>query len=217
MAFYRPAIIRASRLGSYDVGPYACTLIGDIEAAGGVQYLYILEVIAPGSGMPILYIASEVNTMAKALGGPSHFLGAFPGSGHVNYGASNDWADREKFLAAALEKVAEHFKIRPAPPATGKIEATPTVLRKDFFVLTVKGEVDATSLAEFDHAIQSAVNRGALKLVVDLTGVTLLSEAGKAVLVAASKSGRFVVVHPTGTIGATALHPLDVRPTVEGA
>lgn len=32
----------------------------------------------------------------------SHFLGMFTGAQHVNQGASNDWADLERFTTRAL-------------------------------------------------------------------------------------------------------------------
>ena len=53
--------------------------------------------------------------MATAGSGRSHFLGLFPGEGHVNLGAADEWADMDKFAAKALEIIAEQFSL-PKPP-----------------------------------------------------------------------------------------------------
>ena len=79
-----------------------------IVAAGAIQYQYMV-VVYDNDNEPCLFVASEVNSMAKAFGGGSHFLGVFPGDGHSNMGDSNDWADQDKFFARASEIVRNHF------------------------------------------------------------------------------------------------------------
>jgi hypothetical protein len=99
---YAPHIKSADPIGRYQVAGRDAVLLGNIVSAGMVQYLYILAVYEPG-GAPCLFVASEVNDTQVAFGGGSHFLGVFPGDGHANYGDSNEWADRERFLKQALE------------------------------------------------------------------------------------------------------------------
>jgi len=67
------------------------------------------------TGRPCLAVASEVNRMATAGSGRSHFLGLFPGDGHVNLGAADEWADMDSFAAKALEVVAGQFSLSKPP------------------------------------------------------------------------------------------------------
>jgi hypothetical protein len=84
-------------------GKHTAILLDNIESKGSVQYRFILAVFSDQTREPCLFVTSEVNAMAKELGGGSHFLGLFPGDGHMNYGDSDDWADMEKFEKAAVE------------------------------------------------------------------------------------------------------------------
>jgi hypothetical protein len=98
---YAPAIASAKPLARYRVAGREAVLLGDVVAAGRVEYLYILAVYDP-DGEPCLFVASEVNAMHATFGGGSHFLGVFPGEGHFNMGDSDEWADRERFTERAL-------------------------------------------------------------------------------------------------------------------
>jgi hypothetical protein len=72
----------------------------------GVLYLYTLAVHPKDGGPAVLYVASEYNKSDRPEDPDregSHFLGLFPGDGHVNLGLSDDWADLEKFAARAVE------------------------------------------------------------------------------------------------------------------
>ena len=53
-------------------------------------------------GEPCLFVASEVNPHRDEFGGGFHFLRIFPGDGHLNLRDSDEWVDRERFLARAL-------------------------------------------------------------------------------------------------------------------
>jgi hypothetical protein len=77
------------------------------QQAGSVKYLYTLAVHPKGGGDAEVYVASEINKMPPGQRSGSHFLGVFPGEGHVNLGAADDWADIDKFEARALEVVRE--------------------------------------------------------------------------------------------------------------
>ena len=72
-----------------------------------------------------------MNRVASPDSGRSHFLGVFPGGPqHINLGASDDWADIEKFANKALEVIVEHFSLSKAPE---EIEV-PTVMLQRFQV-----------------------------------------------------------------------------------
>src|SRR5512136_2237169 len=99
-------------------GPCSCVLVTDCKNSSRVQYAHVMYVYEGGdflTGRPCLAVASEVNRMASAGSGRSHFLGLFPGEGHVNLGAADEWAEMEKFAAKALEVIAEQFSL-PKPP-----------------------------------------------------------------------------------------------------
>lgn len=100
---YRPLIKSAKPLLRYRLDPYTFVLLGEIENLGVIEYLYILFVIKDDEQEPNLFVASEVNAMAKSLGGGSHFLGIFDQTGHINMGSSDQWANLDIFAAKALE------------------------------------------------------------------------------------------------------------------
>jgi hypothetical protein len=72
------------------------------QQSGSVKYLYTLSVHPRDGGAAILYVAAEHNKTPPERRSGSHFLGVFPGEGHVNLGASDDWADIEKFESRAI-------------------------------------------------------------------------------------------------------------------
>jgi hypothetical protein len=102
---YRPAIKTAKPMKTFLVDNHIAVLLGDIEAEGYIQYHFALVVLDNETLEPCCFVTSEVNALAQEQGsGDSHFLCAFDGEGHINYGSSNDWADIEKFTQAALKK-----------------------------------------------------------------------------------------------------------------
>ena len=103
---YRPQLVNAKLIRSYRGGPYEAALFGEIVSAGGVKYLYVLEVSK--SDFPCLYVASEINALGPAGKGP-YFLGVFSGKGHHNYGLSDDWGYLDLFEARALELVRQYL------------------------------------------------------------------------------------------------------------
>lgn len=114
-------------------GPCSCVLVTQCKAnSPNLQYAHVMYVYAQGdflTGKPCFAVAAEVNRIAPPGSGRSHFLGMFAGEPrHVNLGASDEWADIEKFTAKALEVIAEHFDL-PSPPQD--IEA-PTLMVERF-------------------------------------------------------------------------------------
>lgn len=98
---YTPLAGEGKPLRRYRLGPYLAVLIADIKSLGSVQYLYIMNFVRDGDTEPSLYVASEVDRMSF-LGGGSHVLGVFDAAGHHNRGASDDWANPDRFAAEAL-------------------------------------------------------------------------------------------------------------------
>ena len=117
---YMPRIIDARQVASYLLGPYIAMLVTDCQSADRVQYAHILFVylVDPeqpdGAPQRVLAVASEVNNTRLPTVG-SHFLGLFPGDGHVNLGASNDWADLEHFRQEALAIAADYLQVTEPP------------------------------------------------------------------------------------------------------
>ncbi len=99
----------------YRLDPYTFVLLGDIESLGVIEYLYILFAIKDDENAPDLFVASEVNAMAKSLGGGSHFLGVFDQAGHGNMGAADQWANLDIFAAKALEIATARLGLEGTP------------------------------------------------------------------------------------------------------
>jgi hypothetical protein len=98
---YTPDIKSAQPKQKFQVGKHMAVLLGDIESDSRIRYLHIL-VVFDQNQQPGFFVTAEVNVMARRFGGGSHFLGVFDGRGHLNMGASDDWADEAKFTAEAL-------------------------------------------------------------------------------------------------------------------
>jgi hypothetical protein len=107
-AMYGPAIMSADALRTYDLGSYRATLLGNIVAAGSIQYGYVLTVRRKADDSIVLHVATEENALAGMIGGGRFFLCMFESGQHLNFGSSDDWADCDLFAARALELVAEH-------------------------------------------------------------------------------------------------------------
>jgi hypothetical protein len=113
-AWYQPMIKSWNRAGIGMLDDRHVVMLYDrLEAAGHVQYTYMVVVFDKVKQEPVLYVTSEVNSMAEALGGGSHFLCIFDPAGHHNMGCSDEWADAAKFFPKAIELAAERFGADP--------------------------------------------------------------------------------------------------------
>jgi len=57
-------------------------------------------------------IAAEVNNLrSPGDDSGSHYLGSYPGSGHINHGCSNEWGDLSRFDQKARELTSEALGI----------------------------------------------------------------------------------------------------------
>jgi hypothetical protein len=114
MAFL--AIGRSKELGRYPLGPYIGVLLGDVESVGMIEYGHVLDVFDPRTGRRVFAVAAERNQLAgMKLGGGSHFICGYDGESHLNHGDSDDYADRDRFLAKARELVFDHFRLPREP------------------------------------------------------------------------------------------------------
>ena len=108
-----PLIADARPLRRYQLGDYRALLLGDIQAGGRVQYLYVLEVYDP-TRQRCFAVAAEKNSFPDPDEPPSYFLGVFNGDWHDNLGRSEEWGDLDKFTDRALEIVCNELQIEKA-------------------------------------------------------------------------------------------------------
>ena len=99
----------------YGLGTYRAELMGRIESASLTDYLYVLAVFKEQAAEPCLVVTSEVNADCWNIGGGSHFLCVFSGEIHSNMGASDDWADLDKFTSKALSLAAAELRVFESP------------------------------------------------------------------------------------------------------
>jgi hypothetical protein len=136
--FYLPDLADAQFVRHYffrhpQHGPCSCVLVTQCKAnSPNLQYAHVMYVYEQGdflTGRPCFAVAAEVNRIAPPGSGRSYFLGMFPGEPqHVNLGASDEWADIEKFADKALEIIVEHFALSAPPQDIG----APTVMVQRF-------------------------------------------------------------------------------------
>lgn len=120
---YWPAVKGGTPRRRFRFGEYEALVLTDLQSTSPIKYLYVLTVFKMPEKTLRLCVASETNLLygRKILGdqpfetGGSHYLGLFPGQGHVNLGPSNDWADLEKFTAKAISVARERLAV--ADPA----------------------------------------------------------------------------------------------------
>jgi hypothetical protein len=112
---YVPLIKGGQVKRRYGLGPYRAELMGRIESASLTDYLYVLAVFKDKASEPCLVVTSEVNADCWNIGGGSHFLCVFSGEIHSNMGASDDWADLEKFTSKALSLAASELRVFDSP------------------------------------------------------------------------------------------------------
>jgi hypothetical protein len=123
---YRPLVKSMNRVGAVPLGDGRTAIMFDgIESVGAIAYAFILAVYDDATREPVYFVTAEVNARAAEFGGGSHFLCAFDGPKHVNMGASDAWADPDKFFPEALRVAAERFGVAPAEGAAGAAPNTP--------------------------------------------------------------------------------------------
>lgn len=92
---------------AWELGSYGALLFTDVKSLmGNDKYPYVLEVRGPfpESQGVTLYVVSEPGT-------PTNYLCAINDSGRMNFGCSDDWKIKEKFVAQALKAATELLKV----------------------------------------------------------------------------------------------------------
>ena len=116
---YWPVIKGGKVASQFRFADYQALLMIKMRSPGLVKYLYVMLIFKMPENKLCLCVASEKNRdygrntqddQPFDFGG-SHFLGLFPGQDHLNLGASNDWADVDRFTARALELARDHLKV----------------------------------------------------------------------------------------------------------
>jgi hypothetical protein len=103
---YAPLITSARRVREHIVGPkHTAVLLTDVESSGQVEYEHLLVLFEVGRQDPIAFISSEVKDDLFEEKRGSHYLCAFIGDEHSNFGESDDWADLDRFEEAALDLI----------------------------------------------------------------------------------------------------------------
>ncbi|MCW8131898.1 MAG: hypothetical protein KIS92_16245 [Planctomycetota bacterium] len=109
---YWPMVKSVNRVAGSKLGEKHTVLLFDtIVSDGSVEYAFLVGVFDNATQKPVFFVSSEINRMAKELGGGSHFMGTFDGNGHANFGSSDDWGDPQKFFPAALKLAAKQFGV----------------------------------------------------------------------------------------------------------
>jgi hypothetical protein len=121
---YMPTVTDARRVESYVIGPYIGVVLTDCRSVGAIEYKHLLIVYLPDpmaddSPQVVMAVAAELAAGLREMQDGdqplSYFLGVFPGSGHLNLGASPDWGELSTFTGRALEVVREHLKVDRLP------------------------------------------------------------------------------------------------------
>jgi hypothetical protein len=110
---YSPRVKSAKCIRKYRLVPFTFQLFSEIESLGSIEYLYILAIYRDGSEHPRLFVTSEKNILV--FGGDSHFLCLFTDSSHINMGASDDWANLDRFITEALLLATKHLGLSDIP------------------------------------------------------------------------------------------------------
>lgn len=95
---------------AWELGVYAALFFTNVKSLTGQdKYPFVLQVHGPfpESQGVVLYIVSEPGT-------PSNFLCAINDSGRMNFGCSEDWKDKNKFVAYAIKTANELLKVTEA-------------------------------------------------------------------------------------------------------
>lgn len=112
---YFPPVRDARVVRRYDGGTHEVLLLTDVKCGGIIRCTHLLVALRKGEKEPSYVIAAEVNNLrSPGDDSGSHFLGCYPGSGHINHGCSNEWGDLDRFDEKAREVMSEALGIRIA-------------------------------------------------------------------------------------------------------
>jgi hypothetical protein len=109
---YFPIIKESKLVKNYINRTYDIKLLTDVICYGMIQCPHILIAYKKGEEEPSYVVASEINN-SYIPGAPtgSHYLGAYPGEGHLNYGSADEFGNLDVFEKEAIELLSEALKI----------------------------------------------------------------------------------------------------------
>lgn len=108
---YFPVVKDARPVKRYQSETYEVVLLTDVKCSGIIRCSHLLIAFKKGEKEPAYVIAAEDNNLGSP-GDGSHFLGCYPGSGHLNYGCSDKWGDLTLFEKKACEIMSSELGIR---------------------------------------------------------------------------------------------------------
>lgn len=112
---YFPEVHDARLVRRYDGGTHEVLLLTDITCGGIIRCTHMLVAFKKGENEFSYVVAAEVNNLrSPGDHSGSHFLGCYPGSGHINRGRSDEWGDLDCFDKKAREIMSEALGIRIA-------------------------------------------------------------------------------------------------------
>ena len=96
-----PRIQRAIPKRRYQLGDYGVTLLGEIETADALDYLYILAFVRDGESQPGLFVCSEPCPPGERAEG-SHRLRVINSAMSEVMDTDDRWRDLEQFAVEGL-------------------------------------------------------------------------------------------------------------------
>jgi hypothetical protein len=97
---YMPDVKDATRVKQIEFENHGGVLFKDIEAEGGIEYLYLLLVFKKDAEEVAVIISAEKSAFSDEI-----FLCAFTPEGHVNYGPTPGIDNIDEFEKKAIELV----------------------------------------------------------------------------------------------------------------
>ncbi len=104
---YMPTVESTREVRRFKIDGHTIILFDDIVSMGPIEYFFILTVYSDETREPVLFVASERNTLPDITDEP--FLGVFMEGGHRSYETSEKYLNRESFVERAMEIVRNHL------------------------------------------------------------------------------------------------------------
>ena len=110
---YFPFVETARTVKIYDGETHMFTLVTDVKDRGIIKCTHLLIAFKKGEKEPACVAAAEVNNLrSPGDGSGSHFLGYYPGNGHINFGCSDDWGNLAMFEKEALKVIGRELDVK---------------------------------------------------------------------------------------------------------
>lgn len=107
----RPSIKTAIPKHRYQVSDYSATVLGDIEAADGHDYRWILALVPMGNAQPSLYVCCEQAPLGRGDGGRYDIRVINDAMSEV-VDTADHWGELETFSEMALDLAGQLLGLR---------------------------------------------------------------------------------------------------------